>query len=93
MKKTMKSRKLFISTCPSCGSSTIRRVKRKWTGNYRGEPYMAAGLEYFACSNCQEKIYPPEAMRRIQERSPAYAKPRPARRASYAQATPPLRAP
>jgi YgiT-type zinc finger domain-containing protein len=82
MKKSQKSGKLSISTCPSCGSSMIRRVKRKWTGNYQGEPYMVAGLEYFECSNCQEKIYPPEAMRRIQESSPAYAKPRQARRAS-----------
>jgi hypothetical protein len=82
MKKIMKSGNLAISTCPSCGSSTIRRVKRKWTGKYRGEPYMVAGLEYFACLNCQEKIYPPEAMRRIQESSPAFAKPRPTRRAS-----------
>jgi hypothetical protein len=82
MKKTMKSRKLSISTCPTCGSTSIRRVKKKWSGNFRRKPYIVPGLEYFECSNCQEKIYPPEAMQRIQESSPAYVKPRPTRRAS-----------
>jgi YgiT-type zinc finger domain-containing protein len=82
MKTAMKKEKLYVSACPSCGSSAIRKVKENWTGNYRGKTYTVSALEYFACPKCHEKIYPPEAMRRIQERSPAYSRPRPVRRAS-----------
>jgi len=82
MMKNMKKEKLSISTCPSCGSSAIRGVKGNWSGNFRGKKFMVPALEYFTCPNCLEKIYPPEAMRRIQASSPAYSKPRPARRAS-----------
>ncbi|MBI1997864.1 MAG: YgiT-type zinc finger protein [Deltaproteobacteria bacterium] len=78
----MKKGKLTVSACPFCGSSAIRRVKGNWTGNFRGKSYTVRALEYFACPKCQEKIYPPEAMRRIQKRSPAYSRPRPTRRAS-----------
>ncbi|MGH7817130.1 MAG: YgiT-type zinc finger protein [Candidatus Binatia bacterium] len=78
----MKKGNLIVSACPSCGSSAIRRVKGNWTGSFRGKSYTVTALEYFACPKCHEKIYPPEAMRRIQERSPAYSKPRVARRAS-----------
>jgi YgiT-type zinc finger domain-containing protein len=82
MKMSIKNAKLSVSTCPSCGSTAIRRVKGNWSGNFKGKKYTVPALEYFACPNCHEKIYPPEAMRQIQERSPAYTRPRPARRAS-----------
>ena len=82
MKKNIKKETFSISTCPSCGSSAIRAVKGNWKGNFKGKKYKVPALEYFACANCHEKIYPPEAMRRIRESSPAYAKPTPTRRAS-----------
>jgi len=78
----MTKEKLSISACPTCGSSAIRRVKGNWRGNFRGKKYLLPALEYFACPNCHEKIYPPDAMRRIQQSSPAYSRPRTARRAS-----------
>ena len=63
-----------VSVCPTCGSSAIRKVSGSWTGNYKGETYTVKALEYYACPNCNEKVYPPEAMRRIQHASPAYRK-------------------
>jgi YgiT-type zinc finger domain-containing protein len=63
-----------VSMCPTCGSSAIRKVSGSWTGNYKGKAYTVKALEYYACPNCNEKVYPPEAMRRIQQASPAYRK-------------------
>ena len=82
MKASMKKEFFAISNCPSCGSPAIRRVKGDWRGTFKGKKYLVPALEYFACPTCHEKIYPPVAMRRIQESSPAYAKSRAARRAS-----------
>jgi YgiT-type zinc finger domain-containing protein len=82
MKTRINKKTLSISTCPSCGSSKIRSIKGKWNGTFRGKKFTVPALEYFACPNCHEKVYPPQAMRRIQENSPAYAKSRAVRRAS-----------
>ena len=77
----MKKQNFPIFTCPSCGSSAIRKVTGRCRGNYRGRRYTVEGLEYYTCPRCHEKVYPPEAMRRIQAASPAYSKPRSVRRA------------
>jgi YgiT-type zinc finger domain-containing protein len=74
----MSKEKNFISSCPTCGSPAIRKVSGTRTGTFGGETYAVKGLEYYACPNCQEKVYPPAAMRKIQQASPAYSK-RPAR--------------
>ncbi len=62
-----------ISVCPTCGSPAIQKVRGSWTGTYRGETYTLKELEYYSCPNCHEKVYSPEAMRRIQQASPAYS--------------------
>lgn len=69
----MRDENPVISICPTCGSSEIRKVRGKWVSTYKGETFAVKDLEYFSCPNCHEKIYPPAAMRRIQETSPAYA--------------------
>ena len=69
-----------VSVCPTCNSRRIKRIRGKWDGVYRGEPYEVGDLEYYSCPNCGEKVYSPEAMRRIQGASPAYS-----RRAASAQ--------
>ena len=63
-----------IHRCPTCGSARIKRVRRKWTGRYNNTSYSVPGLEFYECPNCGEKIYDPEAMRKIETRSPAFAK-------------------
>jgi YgiT-type zinc finger domain-containing protein len=62
-----------ISICPTCGSPAIKKVCGTWTGTHQGETYTVKGLEYYSCPNCHEKVYSPEAMRKIQQASPAYA--------------------
>lgn len=74
MRTVTRKERFLISACPSCGSSAIRKVKGEWTGSYKGMSYTVDALEYYACPKCGEKVYPPEAMRRIQEASPAYSK-------------------
>ena len=63
-----------ITICPTCGSDKIKKVRRNWTGNAQGHPYTVPNLEYYACPDCGEEAYDPEAMRKIQAYSPAYAK-------------------
>jgi YgiT-type zinc finger domain-containing protein len=63
-----------ITTCPSCDSKKIRKVRRNWTGQFKGQTYTVPNLEYYECPDCGEKVYNREAMRRIEEYSPAFEK-------------------
>jgi len=63
-----------ITTCPSCGSKKIKKVKKNWKGELQGQKYTVPGLEYHECPNCGEKVYDREAMRKIESHSPAFAK-------------------
>jgi YgiT-type zinc finger domain-containing protein len=63
-----------ITSCPSCGSEKIRKVRRKWQGECHGQTYTVEKLEFYECPDCGEKLYDREAMRTIQADSPAFAK-------------------
>ncbi len=62
---------LKITECPVCGGK-IRKVKEDWIGEYQGQKYTVPDLEYYICELCGEKIYSPEAMRKIESYSPAF---------------------
>ncbi|MGA2618336.1 MAG: type II toxin-antitoxin system MqsA family antitoxin [Thermoguttaceae bacterium] len=63
-----------ITKCPSCGSAKIKRVRRKWSGEYKGQTYTVENLEFYECPDCKEQVYDPEGMRAIEASSPAFAK-------------------
>jgi YgiT-type zinc finger domain-containing protein len=63
---------LKIKICPTCGSRRIRRVVADYRGNFRGKPYIARGVEHHECPNCGEKLFGPEAMRRIESSRPPH---------------------
>ena len=63
-----------ITTCPSCGSQRIRLVRRKWKGTCDGKTYTVENLRFHECPDCGEKVYSPEAMRKIEASSPGFAK-------------------
>jgi YgiT-type zinc finger domain-containing protein len=63
---------LKIKICPSCGSEKIRKVRRKWSGEHRGQEYFVPALEFFECPTCGERIYDRDAMRTIEAHSPAF---------------------
>ncbi|MBM3242695.1 YgiT-type zinc finger protein [Candidatus Poribacteria bacterium] len=65
-----------ITICPPCGSAKIKRVQRDWTGEFKGQAYTVPDLEFYECANCGEEVYEPQAMRKIEAHSPAYAKTR-----------------
>ncbi len=65
---------ITITICPSCGSKDIKRLCRNWIGEYKGQTYMVPDLEFYECAQCREKVYDPEAMRKIEAYSPAFAK-------------------
>ena len=71
-----------ITTCPSCSSPKIRKVRRNWTANFKGKRYTVPNLEYYECPNCGEKIYGRDAMRKIEAHSPAFQKTYPKRRSA-----------
>jgi YgiT-type zinc finger domain-containing protein len=66
--------KLQIKTCPTCGSSKIRRVVRNITRKYKGQTYTVPKVSFYDCPNCGEKVYDREAMQKIEVHSPAYDK-------------------
>ncbi|MGA2136686.1 MAG: YgiT-type zinc finger protein [Bryobacteraceae bacterium] len=63
-----------INQCPTCGSNKIKAVKRTWHGDFAGQSYTVPNLEFHECPVCGERVYEPDALRMIQERSPAFAK-------------------
>ncbi len=65
-----------ITICPSCGSDKIKRVQQDWTDEFKGKTYTVPDLEFYACPDCGEKVYDPQAMRKIEAHSPAFAKAR-----------------
>ena len=66
--------KLQIKTCPTCSSDQIRRVVRNIIRKYKGQTYTVPKVEFYECSNCNEKVYDREAMLKIEAHSPAYHK-------------------
>jgi len=67
---------LKITICPSCGSDKIKGVRRNWSGEYKGRAYTVPSLEFYECPACGEKVYDREAMRSIENYSPAFDKAR-----------------
>jgi YgiT-type zinc finger domain-containing protein len=63
-----------ITTCPTCGSKKIKLGSRNLVRNFRGQTYAVPDLEFHECPDCGEHVYDPQAMRRIEAHSPAYAK-------------------
>lgn len=74
MRTQMNTERFLISACPTCGSPDLQMVCGTWTGTCKGESYSVEEVHYYSCPSCGEKVYPPEAMRRIQEAS-AFSKP------------------
>lgn len=63
-----------LTFCPTCGSKKIKQVRRNLIRNFRGQTYVVPDLEYHECPDCGERVYDPQAMRKIEAHSPAYAK-------------------
>ncbi len=61
-----------IKICPSCGSDQIKKVRRDWTGAFKGKNYTVEHLEFYECPTCSERAYDRQAMRRIEAASPAF---------------------
>ena len=63
-----------ITHCPSCGSRKIRKVRGAVSHEFEGETYTVAGVTYYQCPNCGERVYDGEAVDKMQAASPAYRK-------------------
>jgi YgiT-type zinc finger domain-containing protein len=61
-----------IKHCPSCGSARIKKVHGSLTRDFEGETYTVSGVTYYACPDCGERVYDPDAVRKIQAKSPAF---------------------
>lgn len=60
-----------ITKCPVCGG-TVPKIKEDWLSEYQGQEYTVPDLEYYLCDDCGERIYPREAMQKIEAYSPAF---------------------
>ncbi|MBI5762669.1 MAG: type II toxin-antitoxin system MqsA family antitoxin [Planctomycetes bacterium] len=63
---------LQLNRCPTCGSAKIRRVCMDVKGEFRGKPYVASRVAFHECPACGERVFDREAMRRIEDKSPAF---------------------
>jgi len=61
-----------ITICPTCGSNKIKKVKRDWTNDFKGEVYTVPDLEFHECPACGEMLCDAQAMRKIEAHSPAH---------------------
>lgn len=52
----------------------MMKVCRDWSGSFEGRSYTVAGLEFYECPACGERVYDRDARRRIQGWSPAFAR-------------------
>ena len=71
---------MTITHCPTCGSKKLKKVRRDFAGEIQGQKYTVPDLEFYECADCGERIYDPQAMRKIEASSPAFGKPRLANR-------------
>jgi len=65
---------LRITVCPTCGSNKIKKARRNWSGKFQGQSYTVPSLEFCECPVCGEKVYDRQAMQKIEDHSPAFAK-------------------
>ncbi len=61
-----------IRTCPSCGGKKIKQVRHDLIGKIMNHSYRVPNLNFYECSNCKEKIYDRQAMKKIEAYSPAF---------------------
>lgn len=71
-----------IEICPACESKRIKKVRRNWTGSFKGMKYTVPALQYYECPDCGERVYDREAMRQIEVHSPAFDRARPKRKSA-----------
>lgn len=66
------SAKIFIQTCPTCGTDKIQIVVKDVTRKYKNQSYTVPSVEFYECSHCGEKVYDRAAIQKIESYSPAY---------------------
>ena len=64
--------KLFIKTCPTCGSDKIQLVVKDVIRKYKVQTYTVPAVELYECANCGERVYDRAAIQIIEAYSPAY---------------------
>ncbi len=67
-------RSIVIKICPTCGSKKINKYHKDLKGQFKGQTYTVPSLEFYQCLDCGEKLYDSNAMRKIEEYSPAFTK-------------------
>jgi len=55
-----------IKQCPTCGSDRIRKVCKDVRRTLHGRLVIVPKVAFYECPACDERVYGPEAMRRIE---------------------------
>ncbi len=61
-----------LRACPNCDSKRLKKIRGNLTREFDGQKYSVSNVEYYECPDCGERIYGPEAVRKIQAKSPAF---------------------
>jgi len=61
---------LNIKTCPTCGARKVRAVTRDVKCNFKGQVYTAPQIQFHECTNCGERLYDRDAMRKMESYRP-----------------------
>lgn len=65
-----------ITRCPTCGSTTVRHVRKTVKCTHAGRSYVVPDLAFWECPACAEHVYDRDAIRQIEAHSPAYQRAR-----------------
>jgi len=61
---------LDMRTCPTCGSTRLKRVRRGVRRTVGGEKYIVPAVEFHECPDCGEKLYSRQAMQKVESFRP-----------------------
>ncbi|MGI8905105.1 MAG: YgiT-type zinc finger protein [Candidatus Sumerlaeaceae bacterium] len=59
-----------VIECPSCGKQSMHRKRKNLTREYHGTSFLVQDLEFHECSSCGERLFTPDAVRKIKASAP-----------------------
>ena len=58
---------MLLKKCPLCDSMNVKKVTKTVERMIRGELLRIPSVTYWACPNCDEKIFPPQATEKMRD--------------------------
>jgi len=65
---------LKLTKCPKCASVRIKLVTRDVVREFEGRKYKVKRVAFHECPACDERVYGPESLRKMEAALPAFEK-------------------